>query len=200
MKIKCKYDKLLPISKVKPNPKNPNEHPNIQLEGLKITLKENEIRHPLVISNQSGLLVAGHARLETMKRLGMKKVPVVYQDFDSEEKEFQFMVSDNESQRKSYFNPIKFNNSIKKLKIEKINYNAMGIYDQIITIPPAKNEVNPQDKDNQDTSQEKENPQASNTHWPTESTGTGVDPDVQTGELFRAFTCPKCGHSFSPDE
>ena len=131
---------MVSIKKIKPNPDNPNEHPEVQLKGLEVTLKENCIRHPLIVSNQSGLLVAGHARFEVMRRLGMKKVPVVYQDFDSSEKEYQFMVADNESQRKSWFNPIKFSETVKKLKIDKVNHKAMGIYDSMLYLDSERSD------------------------------------------------------------
>ena len=129
IKVKCKYDKMIPIGEVLPNPRNPNQHPDIQIKGLQETHKDNEIRHPLIISNQSGLLVAGHARLEVMKKMKMKKVPVTYQDFANEEKEFQFMVADNESQRKSWLDPEKFQIATEELKITDIKLESFGIYD-----------------------------------------------------------------------
>ena len=128
MKIKCLYDKMLPIGEVKPNPRNVNQHPDIQIKGLAVTLQENEIRHPLIISKLTGYLVAGHARLEVFKKLGIIEVPVVYQDFESEEKEFQFMVSDNESQRRSWLDPEKFDTNVGELKMEKIDEKAFGIF------------------------------------------------------------------------
>ena len=131
MKINCKYDSLVEIGKIEKHPRNVNEHPDIQLRGLEVTLKENEIRHPLIVSKLSGRLVAGHARLEVMRRLGLKKVPVVYQDFDSEEKEFQFMVSDNESARRAWLNPEAFDLHMGQLKFEdSVDMNAFGIYDE----------------------------------------------------------------------
>lgn len=140
MKIKCKYDRLLPISEVKPNPRNVNEHPDIQLTGLERTLKENSIRHPLIISKRSGLLVAGHARLEVMKKLGIKEAPVVYQEFEDEQAEFRFMVSDNESQRRSWLNPEGFETHIKDLGFEfdggDIDYGGFGIFNEIASSNP----------------------------------------------------------------
>ena len=52
-------------------------------------------RHPIIVSNQSGLIVAGHGRLEAAKKLGREKVPVHFQEFQSEEEELGFLTSDN---------------------------------------------------------------------------------------------------------
>ena len=180
MKIQCKYDALLPIEAVRPNPDNPNTHPSVQLKGLQVTIKENEIRHPLIISNNSGLLVAGHARFLVMKDLGMKEVPVVYQDFESTEKEYQFMVADNESQRKSWFNPIKFNQSIKKFGIQKINREAMGIYDSIIKLDYGQLDDSKDDDDDGD---------------PMTEIQEGQDLTGKSAEA-KQVTCPKCGFRF----
>ena len=187
MKIQCKYDQLVPIKDITKHPDNPNTHPELQLKGLQVTLKENQIRHPLIVSRPSGYLVAGHARLEVMKDLGMKKVPVVYQDFDNPEKEYQFMVSDNESQRKSWFNPVKFDQSIKKLKFDKVNYKAMGIYDSIVKIDYGQSNESPQ----------KDNPEHDNI------LDNLNDTDVDSGKIKPeltdekiSITCPECGHTF----
>lgn len=98
IKIHCKYDKLIPIEAFVPHDKNANKHPAQQIELLVRLMKFQGIRHPLIISNLSGKCVAGHGRFEAFKVLGMKEVPVVYQDFDSVHQELAFLVSDNKIQ------------------------------------------------------------------------------------------------------
>ena len=83
------------IKKVIPNSKNPNTHSEEQIERLSNLIKFYGFRHPLIVSHQSGKLVVGHGRLLAAKRLKLKKVPVVVQDFESEEIEYGFMVADN---------------------------------------------------------------------------------------------------------
>ena len=121
-----------------------------------------------------------------MKDLGLKKVPVVYQDFESEKKEFQFMVSDNESQRTAWFNPVKFSDSIKKLKIGKINYKAMGIYDSIITISDKKDmDTSDRAVDDSDDLDNLENLNCS-----------GQEKESEKTDKDKILTCPKCDHKF----
>jgi hypothetical protein len=47
------------------------------------------------VSNRSGFIVAGHARLEAAKHLNLTKVPVSYQDFTDQEQEFAHLNADN---------------------------------------------------------------------------------------------------------
>lgn len=95
MEIKCQYEKLLPVNELKPHPKNPNKHSKEQIARLAEILEYQCVRHPVIVSRLSGHVVVGHGRLEAMKKLGMKEVPVDYQEFKSEEQEYAFIVSDN---------------------------------------------------------------------------------------------------------
>jgi len=78
-----------------PHPKNPNQHSDGQVERLALLIKEHGWRVPIIVSNRSGHIVSGHGRLLAAKKNGWEQVPVVRQDFDSEESEYAFLVSDN---------------------------------------------------------------------------------------------------------
>jgi hypothetical protein len=95
MKINCSFSELVEIHKLVPNPKNPNKHPQEQIEMLKKQLDFQGQRHPIIVSKRSGFVVAGHGRLEAMKALGVEKVAVNYQDFENEAQEYAFIVADN---------------------------------------------------------------------------------------------------------
>lgn len=95
MEIKSKEISLVDLKKVKAHPKNNNRHPIDQIESLARIIEHQGFRVPLVISNLSGYLVSGHARLLAAKKLKMKQVPVIYEDFDSEQQEWLYMTSDN---------------------------------------------------------------------------------------------------------
>jgi DNA modification methylase len=93
--IKSKDIKLVAIADLKENPKNRNTHPKDQIERLVEIIRHQGFRQPIVVSNRSGLVVAGHGRLLAAKELRLVEVPVMYQDFESEEQEYAFGVSDN---------------------------------------------------------------------------------------------------------
>lgn len=92
-----KNDRLqwVEIDKLKPNPKNNNEHSDEQIERLAEIIDYQGFRSPIVVSNRTGFIVAGHGRLEAAKKLNHTKVPVSYQDFEDETQEFAHMTADN---------------------------------------------------------------------------------------------------------
>lgn len=83
------------ISTLKPHPKNPNKHSKEQIKRLSELIRYQGWRLPIIVSKQSGFIISGHGRLDAAKHLGLKKVPISYQDFTSDEQEIAFLVSDN---------------------------------------------------------------------------------------------------------
>ncbi len=95
MEIKSTEIKLIDISEIKENEHNRNTHPEDQIARLADIIKAEGFRVPLIVSNRSGLLVAGHGRLLAARMLGLTKLPVSFQDFDNEEQEYRVGISDN---------------------------------------------------------------------------------------------------------
>jgi len=86
---------LVPIKDLKPHPKNRNSHSPEQIERLAKLIDSQGSRHPIIVSNLSGCIAAGHGRLMSYDLLGWKEVPVQYQDFIDAEQEYQFLINDN---------------------------------------------------------------------------------------------------------
>ena len=99
MKIKSKEINLVDPYSLVGNPENSNKHPKEQIERLEKVIRYQGFREPITVSNRSGFVVCGHARLEVAKKLGMEKVPVVYQDFESEAEEYAHLNASNEIAR-----------------------------------------------------------------------------------------------------
>lgn len=95
IKIHCKHDELLSPKKLKNHPKNRNKHGQDQIDRLAELYKYHGIRHPIIVSNLSGCIVAGHGRKLAAIRAGIDEMPVVYQDFESSEAEYAFIQADN---------------------------------------------------------------------------------------------------------
>ena len=95
IEVWCAYDKLVKVEELIPHPKNPNTHPQNQIKILAQNIRYHGWRHPIVVSKQSGYVVAGHGRLEAAKELGVSIVPVEYQNFASEDNELAVLVGDN---------------------------------------------------------------------------------------------------------
>ena len=58
------------------HPRNPNRHPQKQIELLARIIRHQGWRNPIVISARSGFVVAGHGRLAAARQLGVYEVPV----------------------------------------------------------------------------------------------------------------------------
>lgn len=95
MNIKCAYTKLLNVSELKPNPKNPNKHPKEQVKRLAKIIEYQGQRSPIIVSNLSGFIVKGHGRLKAIKLLGWKQCAVDFQDYESSDQEMADVVADN---------------------------------------------------------------------------------------------------------
>lgn len=93
--VNCAFDAMIDIGKLKPNPRNPNRHPAMQIEALARLIERLGWRAPVTVSNRSGLVVRGHGRIEAAKRIGAKVVPVDWKDYASEADEWTDLLADN---------------------------------------------------------------------------------------------------------
>lgn len=91
----CAYDEVVNIDNIKPNPKNPNMHPDEQIRLLADVILKTGVRAPITVSKLSGLIVKGHGRLEAAKVAGLKEFPVEYQVFKDNEEEMSALLADN---------------------------------------------------------------------------------------------------------
>ena len=94
-KVHCAYDEMVDITKLVPNPRNPNQHSDRQIELLAKIIKHQGWRVPITVSKRSGFVVRGHGRLQAAEILGLEKVPVDYQDYENEAEEWADLIADN---------------------------------------------------------------------------------------------------------
>lgn len=93
--VKCKFDEMVSLSKLKPHPKNRNKHPDAQIQRLAEILKYQGFRMPVRVSLLSGFVTGGHGRIEAARVNGWDRVPVNFQEYESEEQEYADLVADN---------------------------------------------------------------------------------------------------------
>ena len=91
----CAHDELVPIERVIGNPRNPNKHPDTQIELLSRIIAAQGWRAPITVSTRSGFVVRGHGRLAAAHLLGETVVPVDWQDYESEAAEWADLIADN---------------------------------------------------------------------------------------------------------
>ncbi len=93
--VKCAYDDMVEVSKLRLHPKNRNKHPESQIERLAEILQYQGFRAPIRVSKLSGFVTGGHGRIAAAKLNGWEQVPVNYQEYASEEQEYADLVADN---------------------------------------------------------------------------------------------------------
>lgn len=125
MEINCKYDDLVNPSNIKDHPYNPNQHPIEQIDKLVKYISETGWRLPVIVSNLSGYIVAGHGRKMAAEKLNCK-MPVVYQDFASETEERAFLLADNRLAELSEMDAGKLNLNIGFLCEENFDLSSIG--------------------------------------------------------------------------
>lgn len=74
-KLEIKY---IPINDIKPYKNNPRLNEDAIPYVMK-SIREFGFKNPIIL-DKNNVIVAGHTRLESAKRLGMKEAPVIYAD------------------------------------------------------------------------------------------------------------------------
>lgn len=93
--VYCAHDQIVDVAELVPNPKNPNTHPDSQVQLLGRIIRSAGWRQPITVSTRSGFIVKGHGRLAAALLEGMKEVPVDYQAYATEADEYADLVADN---------------------------------------------------------------------------------------------------------
>lgn len=146
IKINCLFDKLVNPKELKDNPKNRNKHGQDQIERLAQLYKYQGIRHPIIISAETGYIVAGHGRKLAAIRAGIKEVPVVIQCFESQEQEYAFVQSDNAIALWADLDLSGINSDMEFLDPNLIDIDMLGIKNFTVDISEKKEKNTNKDK------------------------------------------------------
>lgn len=93
--VHCSFTELVPLENIKPNPRNPNTHPEKQIALLARIINSQGWRAPITVSRQSGYIVRGHARYAAAVALKLPAAPVDFQEYVDEASEQADMIADN---------------------------------------------------------------------------------------------------------
>lgn len=92
--VYCAFDEIVELADLKPNPKNPNQHPENQIELLAKIIETQGWRAPVKVSTRSGYIVSGHGRFLAAQMIGCP-APVDFQDYATEADEMSDLLADN---------------------------------------------------------------------------------------------------------
>lgn len=112
----CSYNELVNIKDLKPNPRNPNRHPDEQIRLLAKIIKRQGWRRPITVSNRSGYIVRGHGTLVAARLAGCTEIPVDRQDYDSDDAEQADLIADNKIAELSSTDPYLLADLLKELE------------------------------------------------------------------------------------
>lgn len=99
MELKIEY---IDIDKIKPYEKNPRNNEEA-IPYVMNSIKEFGFKVPIIL-DKNNIIIAGHTRLESAKRLGMKEVPIIHADDLTEEQVKAFRLADNKVSEKAEWN------------------------------------------------------------------------------------------------
>jgi hypothetical protein len=95
VKVFCAFDKIVSLTSLVPNPRNPNKHPERQIQILAKIIMNQGWRAPVTVSLRSGFIVRGGGRYEAAKLMQVDDVPVDYQQYASDAEEWADLIADN---------------------------------------------------------------------------------------------------------
>jgi len=106
-KLKIEY---VDINSIKPYENNPR-HNEEAIPYVMNSIKEFGFKNPIII-DKNNVIIAGHTRLESAKRLGMKEVPIIHADDLTEEQVKAFRLADNKVAEKSLWDYTKLDEEL----------------------------------------------------------------------------------------
>ncbi|MDO8466590.1 MAG: ParB N-terminal domain-containing protein, partial [bacterium] len=85
----------VPVADLRPAPYNPRKHSKEQSDQLKESIKKFGVVDPILANSapsRKNIVIGGHFRLEVVKEMGFKEVPVVYINVPDIEKEKEICI------------------------------------------------------------------------------------------------------------
>jgi ParB-like chromosome segregation protein Spo0J len=126
---KLTHAKLAPAD-LSPNPRNPRNHNEDQLDRLMASLKRFGQPKPILVRAENRQIVAGHGIWTAAKRLGLPLIDVALWDV-SEETANTFMLADNRLGDLSFHDPDRVADLLRE--INELDYMAVGFTEEEVT-------------------------------------------------------------------
>lgn len=119
---------VVPVASVRLDPKNARVHPREQIEALAVLISRFGFRSVINVSRASGVCEAGEARLLAARRLGMRFVPVSYND-DSDAAARAYSLVDNRAAALSAFDDDRLREVARSLAGVGFDLRELGLSD-----------------------------------------------------------------------
>jgi len=130
--VYCAFDKLVEVADLKPNPRNPNQHPQQQVTLLAKIIKTQGWRAPITVSTRSGFVVRGHGRLLAARLLSKTVVPVDYQAYATEGEEYADLIADNRIAELAEMDPVALKDLILDIDTGDLDIELTGFTQEVL--------------------------------------------------------------------
>lgn len=128
------------VADLNPHEKNARRHPEGQITALANAIKEWGWTIPILVDSNNTVL-AGHARLEAAKRLGLVSVPVIVAEGWSEQQKRAYIIADNQLADASTWNSVILKEELQSIAEAGWDLNLVGFDDSFLNIPEVKSKV-----------------------------------------------------------
>lgn len=95
MNIKSDKVEIVSTNLLIPYSKNSNKHTDEQIDEIIKQIEYQGWRDPILAQKGTNVIAAGHGRWMAAKKMGLEKVPVIFQEFESEAQFYAFVVAHN---------------------------------------------------------------------------------------------------------
>lgn len=194
VKIIEKFE-IWPIERLVPYDNNPRVHPESQIDTLIGHFKTYGFIIPILVDGKNGI-IAGHGRLTAAKKMGLEKVPVCIADHLDEATKQAFIIADNESHDKSYFDEglLKINLS----ELSRLNFDLPKIglsKSKLDSMLKEAEEILNRPKKQKEPKETKEPSTQNEVEKKVQSEPAEVSPSPEP-TLGKSVKCPSCGSEF----
>ena len=165
---------------------NSNIHTPFQIEKLKKSIAQFGFNVPVLVDKEN-VLIAGHARIQAAKEMGLEKIPTILLDHLSEAQKRAFIIADNRIAQDSGFDMDMLSEEYEFLLAEdedlldSVGFDNSDInkLEEMLSVGEPEEGSNKGD-DNRGSQNENNSPSS--------------NEEINLGEFEN--TCPKCGHEF----
>ena len=120
---------MLPISSLKPYPKNARTHTPAQIARIAASITEFGWTNPVLIDDKGGI-IAGHARVEAARKLGLPEVPCIRFEGLMKAQARAYVIADNKLALNAEWDEELLTLELTDLKILDFDLNLIGFDDK----------------------------------------------------------------------
>lgn len=116
------------VSELIPYDRNPNTHPESQIEQLANSIRQWGWTMPILI-DENGMVIAGHGRLYAAQRLEMEEVPCISVSGWTEEQKKAYVIADNKLGEGSQWDDSLYFSELRNLSDSGYDLSLLGMDD-----------------------------------------------------------------------